>query len=283
MTHNTQSQRHLERMSIINAWDALADGYNAYVTPKNAPLAETALGFIDLRPGTRFLDVAAGSGALSLAAARRGAEVLGIDISPAMIAGLNDNARREGLANLSGKVMDGHNLELDDNAFDASGSMFGVMLFPDFPRGLGEMARVTRPGGNVLVVTFGPPPNVEFLQFFLGAVKRVVPEFGGLPMDPPPLPFQVADPEKLGRVMRDAGLDDVRVETISAPQEYRSADELWTWMANSNPIGAQLTGHLPPKVAGRVREVLDDMIRERSGGDGPATLTNAVNIAVGIA
>ena len=99
------------------------------------------------------------------------------------------------------------------------------------------MARVTKPGGKVLVVTFGPPQQVEFLGFFLGAVRRVIPDFVGLPMDPPPLPFQVSDPAKLSQSLVDAGLRDVSVETTIETLEFASADHLWTWLSSSNPIG----------------------------------------------
>lgn len=265
------------------AWDALADGYDTHVTPTHEPLANEALDHIDIRPGMRFLDVAAGSGALGLAAARRGADVLGIDISPGMIDRLNARVRRAGFSNLTGQVMDGHDLDLGNDSFDAAGSMFGVMLFPDLPRGLSEMARVTKPGGKVLVVTFGPPAQVEFLGFVMAAVRRVLPDFAGLPLDPPPLPFQVADPGKLGQSMRDAGLGDVRVETAVETQEFASADDLWTWLSSSNPLGAMLTGTLPADAAASAREVLGSMLRERAGGSGSAKLTNPINIAIGTA
>lgn len=276
-----QQAQHPQMDQIRGAWDAIAAGYDEHVTPTHERLANEALDRLEIGPGTRFLDVAAGSGALGRAAAQRGAEVLGIDISPGMIEKLNDGARRSGLANLAGRVMDGHDLDLAADTFDAAGSMFGVMLFPDLPRGLREMARVTKPGGKVLVVTFGPPRHVEFLGFFLGAVKRVVPDFAGLPTDPPPLPFQVSDPDVLRSRMIEAGLADVSMATTTETLKFASAEDLWTWLSSSNPIGAKLTGDLPPDTAASVREVLGAMLRERAGGSGPARLTNPINIAVG--
>lgn len=283
MTVTSQTQNAHDPAAARSAWDAIAAGYDQYVTPTHLSLANAALDHLDLRPGTRFLDVAAGSGALSLAAARRGAQVLGIDISPGMIERLNDTARRSGVDNLTGRVMDGHALDLDDDSFEAAGSMFGVMLFPDLPRGLREIVRVTRPGGQVLMVTFGPAARIEFLGFFMAAAKRVIPGFAGIPMDPPPLPFQVSDPAKLQASMTAAGLQAVRVETTTETQEFASASHLWNWLASSNPIGAKLTGRLSPDQAASVRDVLDEMLRERSGGDVPARLTNPINIAVGTA
>ncbi len=177
--------------------------------------------------------------------------------------------------------MDGHALEFEDGSFDVAGSQFGVMLFPDLPRALAEMARVTKPGGRVLLVVFGPPAQVEFLGFFIGAIQAVVPGFTGLPLDPPPLPFQVADPEKLRQALANAGLEDVSVETTTETLEFESGAQLWDWVANSNPIGAMLVADLTAEQAAQVRERLDGMLRERSGGSGPAVLTHAVHIGIG--
>jgi ubiquinone/menaquinone biosynthesis C-methylase UbiE len=76
----------------------------------------------------RFLDVAAGSGALSIPAARLGARALATDLSPVMLGSLDERARQEGL-DVATRVMDGHALDLDDDSFDIAGSQFGVMLF----------------------------------------------------------------------------------------------------------------------------------------------------------
>jgi ubiquinone/menaquinone biosynthesis C-methylase UbiE len=279
---DAHAQTHVDPAMVQRSWDAIAAGYDEHVTPTHMWLANEALDRIDMAPDSRFLDIAAGSGALSIAAARRGAQVLGTDISPAMIDQLSANARRHGLNNLSGQVMDGHDLDLEDDSFDASGSMFGVMLFPDLPRGLSEMARVTKPGGTVLVVTFGLPQQVEFLGFFLTAVREVVPGFVGLPMDPPPLPFQVSDPDVLKARMIAAGLKGVSVESVTETLHFDGADDLWKWIGSSNPIGAGLLATLSLDQGASVREVLHRMLRERSGGMGPAKLTNPINIGIGI-
>lgn len=264
----------------VEAWDAIADGFDRYTTTLNLGLGEVAVRRLGLQPGDRFLDVASGSGSLAIPAARRGAEVLAVDYAPGMIDGLEARARAEGLGNLEGRVMDGQDLELDDDTFDAAGSQFGVMVFPDLPRGLREMVRVTRSGGRVMMVVFGPPMESEFFGFTLGALKAAIPEFPGLPTDPPPLPFQVADPRKLRKEMTDAGAESVRVETLRHGVEFESGRHLWNVFTNSNPIGTQLVGNLPEEGKAAAVEILDGMIRERSGG-GPAVLENVVHIAVG--
>ncbi len=266
---------------IRNAWDNIATGFDEFVTPLTIPLAEDALRLVDLRPGMLFLDVAAGSGALSIPAARLGAQVLATDISPALMERLDARAREEGLSNLEARVMDGLALELEDDTFDISGSQNGVSLFPDLKRGLRELVRVTKPGGRTLIVAFGPLQKAEFLTFFIGAMRAAVPGFAGPPMDPPPLPFQVADPEKLRREMAEAGLKDIHVETATWDMELRSAGHFWDVVTSSNPIGAGMVADLTEEQRAAVRRVLDGMLRERSG-DGPAAILNTeVNIGIG--
>ncbi|QLG62278.1 class I SAM-dependent methyltransferase [Halorarum salinum] len=263
------------------AWNEIAAGYDEFVTPTHAHVSEAALNVADLRPGTRFLDVAAGTGSLSLPAARLGAEVVATDISPAMVEHLATHAKEEGLSNVEARVMDGHALELEDDAFDVSGSQYGVMLFSDLPRALGEMVRVTKPGGRVLVVVYGNPEEMEFLGFFTRAVRSVIPDFEGLPRDPTPLPFQVADPAKLRQRLEEAGLEDVRVETVAEELEFGSGRQLWDWLMNSNPIPGTLVADTTEEQRAAAREVLDELVRERAEETGVAVLTSPVHVGIG--
>jgi ubiquinone/menaquinone biosynthesis C-methylase UbiE len=264
----------------LDAWNDIATGYDAYVTPTHFWLGGEALRHVGLRKGMRFLDVAAGSGALSIPAARLGARVTSTDISPVMLEQLVARARGEGL-DVETSVMDGHALELDDETFDVAGSQFGVMLFPDLPRGVRELARVTKRGGRVLLVAYGAPDQIEFLGFFIHAMQAAVPGFAGLPDDPPPLPFQVADPRKLHTAFTDAGLTDVRVETIVETLSFDSGARMWDWVTNSNPIGRMLVADLSDSQRTEVRRQLDGMLRKRAGGGGTALLTNPINIGIG--
>lgn len=263
------------------AWDEVAAGFDEYATPLTTSFAEMALDRVDLGPGVRFLDVAAGSGALSIPAARLGAEVMATDVSPAMVELLAARARNEDLADLEARVMDGHALEFEDDTFDVSASQNGVSLFSDMQRGLREMVRVTKAGGQVLILAFGPPTEAEFLTFFTGAMQAAVPGFDGLPMDPPPLPFQVADPEKLRAQLADAGLNDIQIDTETWEMEFQSATHLWNVVVNSNPIAVALVADLSREQITEVQDILDTKLRERSGESGPAVLTTRMNIGIG--
>ncbi|MFO1144835.1 MAG: methyltransferase domain-containing protein [Amaricoccus sp.] len=188
------------------AWDRIAPGYDRTNTPTQMWLGEEGLKRAGLQPGMRFLDVAAGSGALAIPAARRGAQVLAADQSPAMLALLGRRAEAEGLA-VETRVMDGHALTLGDGSFDMAGSQFGVMLFPDMPRGIREMARVVRPGGRVLVITYGDPREVDFIGFLVTAVRAVRPGFTGPPLDPAAAALPAAATGAAGGGARRRGAD----------------------------------------------------------------------------
>lgn len=271
-----------EQVQTRAAWDNIAAGYDRTNTPTQMWLANEGLRRADLRSGMRFLDVAAGSGALSIPAARLGAQVLATDMSPVMLEHLDARARKEGLS-VETRIMDGHALELEDNTFDVAGSQFGVMLFPDMPRGISEMARVTKPGGRVLMNVYGDPHKIEFFGFFVGAIQAAVPGFTGPPMDPPPLPFQLQDPERLRQELAKAGLKDIRVETITEKLEFQSGKQLWDWLVNSNPIAGMILAelNLTKEQTAVVQQALERLVRERSGGSGPAVLTNPINIGIG--
>jgi SAM-dependent methyltransferase len=201
-----------------------------------------------------------------------------------MIACLEASARREGLSNVEGRVMDCHALDFDDDTFDVTGSQFGVMLVEDQPRALREMARVTKPGGRVVVIAYGSPTEFEALQVFVGALQTVLPQFPGLPDDPAPLEFQAADPDVLRQRLEDAGLRGVTVHTSHVERlELRSGQELWDWCVSGNPIPGMLVADLSDEQRASMMQQIDRELAARADRDGVAVLTAPLNIGVGTA
>src|SRR5215475_12558301 len=107
---------------------------------------------LGVEPGMNILDLGSGDGTTALPAARRGADVLGVDIASNLVEAGNRRAREQGLTNLRFQEGDACNLsELADDTFDLVVSIFGAMFAPgpfDVAR---EMVRVTRPGGRIVM------------------------------------------------------------------------------------------------------------------------------------
>lgn len=282
MAKQASQDRQSERVAPRAAWDAIAADYDRNVTPRGTELPTAALRLAGICPGHRFLDVAAGSGALSLAAAGLGARVVATDWSPTMIECFRARARDLELPDAESYVMDCHDLRFPDDEFDVTGSQFGVMLVPDQATALREMVRVTRPGGRVVVIGFNAPDHFEALQLFIGAIRTVVPDFPGLPGDPPPLEFQLANPDEFRRRLTNAGLTDVQVTTDHQNKlEIPSGQDLWDWCLSSNPIPGMLISDLSVAQRAEVRKALDQAMAERKNGRHTAILTAAVNIGLG--
>jgi ubiquinone/menaquinone biosynthesis C-methylase UbiE len=132
---------------------------------------------VDLRAGERVLDVAAGNGNATLAAARRFASVTSTDYVPALLARGQRRAEAEGL-DVTFAVADAEALPYPDASFDAVLSTFGVMFAPDHEQSARELVRVCRPGGRIGLASWTP-------QGFLGQMFRVlarhVPPIPGVP------------------------------------------------------------------------------------------------------
>ncbi len=264
------------------AWDAIAAGYDEFVAPGEEDLATEVLRMVGLRAHQRLLDVAAGTGGLSLPAARLGAAVVATDWSPAMISRFDARVRTEGLSRAEGRVMDAHDLDFGAGEFDVTASQFGVMLVPDQSRALREMVRVTRPGGRVVLVAYGPASEFEALQIFVAAVQAVLPDFEGLPSDPPPLEFQAADPRTMRERLTAAGLVGVAVDTLHEEAvSFAGGQQYWDWMWHGNPVVGMIVGELSEPQRAQLRDVIDTMLRERADGAGRVVLTARLTIGLG--
>ena len=110
---------------------------------------------MDLKAGSKVLDVAAGNGMASLAAARRWCDVMSTDYVPALLERGRARAEAEGMA-IEFKVADAENLPFDDNSFDVVLSTFGVMFTPNQDKAAAELMRVCRPNGKIGLANWTP-------------------------------------------------------------------------------------------------------------------------------
>ncbi|HEV7835437.1 MAG TPA: class I SAM-dependent methyltransferase, partial [Caballeronia sp.] len=145
------------------AWSA---GDYAVVGTTLQIVGENLCEALDLRAGSRVLDVAAGNGNASLAAARRWCEVTSTDYVSTLLESGRARAQAEGHT-IQFQEADAENLPFPDASFDVVMSTFGVMFAPDHAQAASEMIRVCRPGGRIGLACWTP-------QGFLGQLLQVV-------------------------------------------------------------------------------------------------------------
>jgi ubiquinone/menaquinone biosynthesis C-methylase UbiE len=137
--------------------------------------AEQFVERLNLQPGTKFLDVACGSGNLAIPAARQGASVSGMDLAPAMIVQARANAESEGLK-ADFQEGDAEALQYDDDTFDVVATMFGAMFAPRPDVTASELVRVCKSGGRIAMANWTPSGFVG--QMFKTTAAHVPPPAG---------------------------------------------------------------------------------------------------------
>src|SRR3982751_4149028 len=109
----------------------------------------------NIQPGQRVLDVACGSGNLAIEAARKGADVIGVDIASNLVAAARERAQREGLK-IQFDEGDAEDLPYEDDSFDVVVTMYGAMFAPRPDVVASELLRVTKPGGTIAMANWTP-------------------------------------------------------------------------------------------------------------------------------
>jgi len=202
----------------------------------------------DLLWDERVLDVAAGNGNATLAAARRGAQVTSTDYVPALLERGAQRAQAEHLS-VNFQVADAEDLPFADASFDAVVSTFGVMFAPDQVRAAAEMARVCRPGGRIGLANWTPQGFIG--QLFKVIAAHVPPPAG---VQPPPLWGTEARLQELF----GAAASSIEVTRRQFHFRYRSAahfvDVFRTWYG---PVHKAFAALGPEQGAALEKDLLD--------------------------
>jgi SAM-dependent methyltransferase len=259
---NRQQARDELRDGLRRMWDGVAKGWAdnaAFVDARAAAMTETILDLARLELGARVLELAAGAGGAGLEAATRvgrTGEVVISDVSPAMTAIAAARAEKLGLANVHTRVLDLEEIDEPDGSFDAVICREGLMLVPDPPRAVAEIARVLRPGGRVALSVWGPRAENPWLGIVFDAVNAEL----GVPMPPPglPGPFSLDDRGRLEGALAHRSLSAVEIRDVPTPYSARSAEEWWSrTVALAGPLAqrlAALPGPAAQALFARARE-----------------------------
>lgn len=254
-------------------WEEAAEAWDRWGPLLEAWLGEATERMLDLagvKTGSEVLDVAAGAGGQTLAAARRAGptgRVLATDISPTILSYAAKAAANAGLGNVTTSEADGEALGgLPPDAFDAVISRVGLIYFPDQQQALAGMRRALRTGGRVAAVVYSTPERNAFFSGPVGVIRRRAQLPAPLPGQPGP--FSLGAPGVLEQALRDAGFTDVTVEAIDAPVRLPSAAECVRFERESFGALHQMLSGVPEQERPDVwEEIHRDLSRFESGGE----------------
>jgi ubiquinone/menaquinone biosynthesis C-methylase UbiE len=199
-------------------WPCFAP-YETHTTPCAAKLVKRA----GVRPGDRVLDVACGTGVVSVTAARLGARVTALDLTPELLERARENGKIAGVE-IDWREGDVEHLPFGDAAFDVVLSQFGHIFAPRPEVAIGEMLRVLKPGGTIAFSTWPP-------ELFVGRVFALTASY--LPPPPPGVapPPLWGDPntirQRLGSAVKDILFDraTMTIPALSVPHQRMAAEK----------------------------------------------------------
>lgn len=245
------------------------------------PCTETMFDMMNLQQGQHVLDVAAGAGEQSVWAAKRvgaNGKVLATDLSPRILEYAERAAKNAGVHNIHTQVMDGEELDVPENSFDAVICRVGLIYFPDQKKALHGMLQALKPGGKVGAIVFTTPEHNKFFSAPLAIIRKraklpaPLPDFPG--------PFSLGAPGALEEAFEVAGFHDVRVKTLPAPIHMESANDCVRFEKESfgslQHLMSEMTVKDREKTWKEIQTELAKFERPGKGFSGPCELRIAV-------
>ena len=218
------------RQTTRAQWESAAEAWDRWgplLARWLGPATEAMLDMAGVRAGSRVLDVAAGAGEQTLAAARRAGpsgHVLATDISPTILTYAANAARTAGLGNVATRELDGERHEmLPEGTFDAAISRVGLIYFPDQQRALRGIRHALRDGGRFAAAVYSTPDRNTFFSIPVSIIRRRAHLAPPLPGQPGP--FSLGADGVLARTLEQAGFRDVEVRRVDSPVRLPTAAE----------------------------------------------------------
>jgi SAM-dependent methyltransferase len=220
--------------------------------------------------GSFVLDVAAGAGGQSLAAARRAGpegRVCATDISPAILALAAQAAAQAGVNNIETLELDGEAAgTLRPESFDAVISRLGLIYFPDQQRALSGMRRALRAGGRIGAIVYSTAERNPFFSVPVRIIRSAAQL--GPPAPGQPGPFSLGGPGVLQAALEQAGFRDVTVHAVNAPLRLPSAAECVRFEQESFGALHQMLSPVPADERPAVWKEIGEALRRFETADG---------------
>ncbi len=276
------------KQTTLQQWENAAEAWNRWAPLLSrwlGPATEVMMDMSNVVAGGRVLDVAAGAGEQTLAAARRvgpTGHVLATDISPGMLEFAAANAKLAGLNNVGTAVADGERLgKVKASPFDAVISRVGLIYFPDQNQALRGMYNHLRPGGKVGAMVYSSAEKNSFFSVPVGIIRRRAALPAPLPGHPGP--FSLGDPDVLAMRLDDAGFKNIQIERIEAPVRLDNALECLRFEQESfGALHQMLAGLAAHEQDDAWAEIEDELSRFEHDGqfEGPCEMLVAAGTRV---
>jgi ubiquinone/menaquinone biosynthesis C-methylase UbiE len=235
-------------------WGRAAAGWKKHddrLVRQTAPVTQKLLELALIAPGSRVLDVACGTGEPAIPAARMvGAAgfVLATDMAPEMLEVAREKAAAEGLNNIEFRLVDGEELDVPPESFDAVTCRWGIMFMPEPLRFLHQARTALKPDGRIAVSVWGPPERNLFVSLPMGILRK---HYEGPPPPDPTAPgsiFSFANEKKLEFVFEQAGFQSIRIDPLEVPMAvFESGREFLEYMTDIAGPFATILRQLPDK------------------------------------
>jgi SAM-dependent methyltransferase len=244
-------------------------------------LTERLLDLAEIRVGLRVLDVAAGTGEQTLAAARRvgpTGRVLATDLSASMLETAAQAARNAGLTNVETAVLDARDLGVEPASFDGAICRNGLQWIPQPERALASIHAALRPGARLAVLVHGAPERNVFMTLPTTIIRRI----GSLPEPSPSEPdnFALGGAGALEAAYRAAGFREVVVQPVPIDRRFASATEAATALREAGGHLRTMMAALTPAQCDQIWTEVAAAYQQFAGPDG-VDLTSESLLAVG--
>ena len=245
-------------------WDAMAAGWDerhAYFEETARPVVDVMLERLAPRAGDVVVELAAGTGVVGFAASPMvgpGGRVIVSDFAPEMVRVAARLATSLALENVECRVLDAEHLDLTDASADGVLCRWGYMLMPDAPAALRETRRVLRAGGRLACAVFGAPeqnPWVTLPMRVLNERGHVAPPQAGTPGI-----LALADRDRFGRLLTDAGFTDIGFDDVPFAWRFASMDDYWAFLTDAAGAIATLLARLDDAERRVVRDDLSALV-----------------------
>jgi ubiquinone/menaquinone biosynthesis C-methylase UbiE len=257
-----------------SGWQGIPQQYHQAFGELTTQSIEPLLDAAGVEPGTKVIDIASGPGYVAAAAARRGARVIGVDFSAAMI----EEAQRRN-PDIEFREGDAEQLPLGNGLFDAAVMNFGILHLARPDQALAEACRVLCPGGRFGFTVWAKPD--EAIGF--GIVLRSIAAHGdpNVPLPEGPPFFRFSEPDECVRSLHAAGFESPKV--VKVPQTWRlpSVESLFQFMKDGTVRTAGLLRAQKPEVLEQIRDAMRDELKKYQKGNAielpmPAILASAI-------